>query len=206
MTALVAEQKVKITFLEKENQDNVAKLKELEKKETEIDKLKQQLQDQVAKLEELERQTKEIHDIKQQLQVKRVAFSASLLDKGDGHTGPFNAHTTLIFKRVFTNIGNAYNPHTGIFTAPVRGAYHFEWYIGAHGDASHGTCAVLFKNGEHIFSAWEHQPSHFGTSSNAATLVLEVGDQAFLRLWINNKIYDNQNHHSTFSGHLIFNM
>uniref|UniRef100_A0A3P8P0H3 C1q domain-containing protein n=1 Tax=Astatotilapia calliptera TaxID=8154 RepID=A0A3P8P0H3_ASTCA len=120
--------------------------------------------------------------------VKQVAFSASLLAEGGGITGPFNTHTTLVFKHLVTNIGNAYNPHTGNKTEyPV-----------------YGVAVVLFKNGERIFSAWERQASHFGTASNGASLRLETGDQVFLRLWVNFKIYDNHFHHSTFSGHLLF--
>ncbi|KAF3852673.1 hypothetical protein F7725_006028 [Dissostichus mawsoni] len=88
----------------------------------------------------------------------------------------------------------------------VRGAYHFELYIAAHGEKSHGSFVTLFKNGEHICQTGEHQTSHFGKSANGATLLLEVGEVVFLRLWQNSKIYDDQNHHSTFSGHLLFTM
>uniref|UniRef100_A0A3Q0T8M9 Cerebellin 10 n=1 Tax=Amphilophus citrinellus TaxID=61819 RepID=A0A3Q0T8M9_AMPCI len=138
--------------------------------------------------------------------VKRVAFSASLLASGSGYVGPFNTHTPLVFRNVVSNIGNAYNPHTGFFIAPVRGAYHFEFYVGAHGHNSHPSSAVLIKNGQHIFIAYEHQNSHYGSSANGVTLLLEVGDVVFLRLWVNSRIFDNENHHSTFSGHLLFAM
>uniref|UniRef100_I3JT74 C1q domain-containing protein n=1 Tax=Oreochromis niloticus TaxID=8128 RepID=I3JT74_ORENI len=138
------------------------------------------------------------------LSVKQVAFSASLLDQGGLFIGPFNTQITLIFKRVVTNIGNAYNPHTGIFTAPVRGVYHFEFHIFGHGGTPVG--AYMFRNGDKIFIAYEHSTSGELSASNGASLLLEAGDQVSVRLLTGRRIYDNQAHHTTFSGHLIFTM
>ncbi|XP_034722435.1 complement C1q-like protein 4, partial [Etheostoma cragini] len=95
----------------------------------------------------------------------------------------------------------------GLFTAPVRGAYYFEWWVGAHGDNGvHPGAAVLVKNSEKIALAYEQQTQHYGTASNGASLLLEAGDQVFVRLWANSRAYDNENHHNTFSGHLLFPM
>ncbi|XP_018522687.1 complement C1q tumor necrosis factor-related protein 3-like [Lates calcarifer] len=184
LAASVAQQKVEITFLKIENQEQAAKLKELVKQET-----------------ELEKQRTEINNLKQQFQVKQVAFSASLVAHGEVTLGPFNTQTTLVFKHVVTNIGNAYDANTGVFTAPVKGAYHFEWYIGVHGSIAG---AALVKNTDHIFLAYEHQTNGFGTSSEGVTLLLEAEDVVFLRLWPNTKVFDNLYHHTTFSGHLLF--
>ncbi|XP_039894245.1 complement C1q-like protein 3 isoform X6 [Simochromis diagramma] len=177
LTASLAVQNERITVLQTENQELEAKL---------------------------ESQKTEINQLKQLSEVTQVAFSASLLDQGEGDTGPFNDHTTLVFKHVVTNIGNAYNKNTGIFTAPVRGAYHFDWKVLGR-DSTH-TGAYLFRNEEIIFLAYESQSSGWPSASNGASLLLEVGDQVTVRLWAGSRTYDNENHQTTFSGHLIFTM
>uniref|UniRef100_A0A671WDB0 C1q domain-containing protein n=1 Tax=Sparus aurata TaxID=8175 RepID=A0A671WDB0_SPAAU len=207
MSALLAEQRLEIRILQRENEVQGAKLRVLELQKTETDK---QLQAQTAGLISIKARTdvteNQVEALKRDGEVKQVAFSASLLASGSGTLGPFNTHTLLVFRHIITNIGNAYNPNTGFFIAPVRGAYHFEYYIFGHGHASHGSGAVLVKNGEHIFIAYEHQPSHYGSSANGVTLLLEVGDVVYMRQWHNSRIFDNENHHTTISGHLIFTM
>uniref|UniRef100_A0A8C6SLY8 C1q domain-containing protein n=1 Tax=Neogobius melanostomus TaxID=47308 RepID=A0A8C6SLY8_9GOBI len=131
--------------------------------------------------------------------VGQVAFSASLLTSGAGHTGPFNAFTPLVFRHVISNIGNAYSPTTGFFLAPVRGAYHFEFYIAALG-STHNSGAGLLKNGEHVVVAYETEATSWGQSANGATLLLEANDVVSLRLWVHSRIYENENRHNTFSG------
>uniref|UniRef100_A0A3P9B6W5 C1q domain-containing protein n=1 Tax=Maylandia zebra TaxID=106582 RepID=A0A3P9B6W5_9CICH len=120
----------------------------------------------------------EIDQLKLQSEgIVQVAFSASLVEHvGGTYTGPFNTETTLIFKRVVTNIGNAYNPYTGIFTAPVRGVYNFELTLHGHGDNSYPTAARLFMNKELIFTAWEHQTTLSPSASNGGSLLLDAQD------------------------------
>uniref|UniRef100_A0A3P9DFX1 C1q domain-containing protein n=1 Tax=Maylandia zebra TaxID=106582 RepID=A0A3P9DFX1_9CICH len=151
-------------------------------------------------------QKEQITVLQKETQATHVAFSAAVLLPGTGpYVGPFNTETTLVFKHVVTNIGNAYNPYTGIFTAPVRGVYHFELHMFGHGGVAVG--AYLYKNQGLVVIAYEHQTAAGELSgSNGASLLLEVGDQVFVRLLDGRRIYDNQNHHTTFSGHLIFTM
>ncbi|KAL0966496.1 hypothetical protein UPYG_G00295960 [Umbra pygmaea] len=138
---------------------------------------------------------------------RKVAFSASLGGSGfSGHVGPFNTGITLVFKNVFTNIGNAYNPTTGMFTAPVRGLYLFRLFVYGGGQHSVPISAVLHKNGKQILVAYARQAGYDVAASNGVSLLLEVGDVVNLHLWANNKIFDNASCHSTFSGHLLFTM
>uniref|UniRef100_A0A668U589 C1q domain-containing protein n=1 Tax=Oreochromis aureus TaxID=47969 RepID=A0A668U589_OREAU len=185
-------------------QDTQAVLRELTAsvavQKDEIDQLKLQSTESNSETESLN------NDISLSLSATHVAFSTAVVLPGSGpYIGPFNTETTLIFKHVITNIGNAYKPSTGIFTAPVRGAYHFELHMFGHGGVAVG--AYLYKNEGPVVIAYEHQTAGGELSgSNGASLLLEVGDQVFVRLLNGRRIYDNDNHHTTFSGHLIFTM
>uniref|UniRef100_A0A671R6S1 C1q domain-containing protein n=1 Tax=Sinocyclocheilus anshuiensis TaxID=1608454 RepID=A0A671R6S1_9TELE len=101
---------------------------------------------------------------------------------------------------------DAYDPNTGIFTAPVRGAYAFRVFSKAFGSPERDVTAGLFKNDQHIISTHGHQASGFISSSNGVSLLLEEGDQMKVNLYPGQWIFDNGEHHSTFSGHLLFPM
>uniref|UniRef100_A0A8D0DFE4 Complement C1q-like protein 4 n=1 Tax=Sander lucioperca TaxID=283035 RepID=A0A8D0DFE4_SANLU len=181
-----------------QTQEQVQQKTEVEKLKTELEKLNKQ------QLEQAAQQKTEVDKQKQQQIVQQVAFTASLVVAGETTLGPLASDTTLIYKHVTTNIGNAYNSNTGVFTAPVRGAYYFEWTVGALGDNSYPSAAVLVKNSENVFMAFEQQAAGFMSSSKGVTLLLEVGDVVFVRL--HGVAFDDYNHHNTFSGFLLFPM
>ncbi|KAK2915742.1 hypothetical protein Q8A67_000116 [Cirrhinus molitorella] len=91
LTATVTEQKAEIRALETRLRE------ELNKKTDEISALTQ------SQVEELRKENRD----------RQIAFSTSLMESGSGHVGPFTTDITLIYKNIFTNIGNAYNPITG---------------------------------------------------------------------------------------------
>uniref|UniRef100_UPI003AACC5C0 complement C1q tumor necrosis factor-related protein 3-like n=1 Tax=Centroberyx gerrardi TaxID=166262 RepID=UPI003AACC5C0 len=133
----------------------------------------------------------------------KVAFSAALTDSG--LLGPFNTDTTLVYTNVFTNVGQAYNPVTGIFTAPTKGVYYFRFTGMDYRSAVHMGVA-LYKNDQRIMLTYEINVNngYFEHMSNGVTLELEKGDVVFLRLPANKGLYDNNESHNTFSGFLLF--
>ncbi|XP_042565537.1 complement C1q-like protein 2 isoform X2 [Clupea harengus] len=148
----------------------------------------------------------QVEELRREREERRVSFSASLVASGGENFGPFSKPTTLIYRHVITNTGNAYNPNTGVFRAPVRGVYYFAVIAHGLGHASTPTGVSLHKNEEHVVIAYGHQPSHRVDTSNGASLLLEVGDVVYVKLWPNAWVLDSYNHHTTFSGHLLFPM
>ncbi|XP_066536348.1 complement C1q tumor necrosis factor-related protein 6-like [Hoplias malabaricus] len=157
--------------------------------------------------EKLKNMEEEMKKMKELNTGHTVAFSAFLLDSSQGHTnvGPFETLTTVIYKHVFTNIGEAYNKSTGDFTAPLKGVYDFQVSSKAKGNNEIYLLTGLFKNDAHVTSIYANQMFGMYSSSNGVTLSLEKGDRISVRLYPSAWIFDNgAHHHSSFSGHLLF--
>ncbi|TSL47694.1 Protein kinase C iota type [Bagarius yarrelli] len=147
--------------------------------EQEIHELRKENKEQANQLETLNssRYRIEEHLLTDRREDVRVAFSAFLLNStGPTNVGPFNSTTTLVYKHIFLNIGEGYNPYTGVFTAPLKGAYVFRVFSKGVGRTANSMTTGLFKNGQHTFSTHAHQSGGFYSSSNGAGLLLEKGD------------------------------
>ncbi|XP_036414126.1 uncharacterized protein LOC118798718 [Colossoma macropomum] len=185
--------------LKKENQAQAVNQSVMEARfGTELEELK-------TKNDDLETSfNSQVQSLNKEIQERKVAFSASLSRGEAGHTGPYNTEFPLVYKHVFTNIGNAYNPATGIFTAPVRGVYYFRFT--AHGFGGKDVSVVLQKNGQHIVEALVIQPQDRLSSSNGVSQLLEAGDVVCLKLRANAWVFDTAAHHCTFSGQMLFSL
>ncbi|XP_053199102.1 hyaluronan mediated motility receptor-like [Scomber japonicus] len=129
----------------------------------------------------------------------KVAFSATIIESKDVFTGPQTGISKiLIFNKVFTNIGNAYNSKTGLFTAPRKGVYHFSFMT--FGYSTYTSGAILVKNGNYQVSTWEFKgPDSSDTTSNTVILELNHKDTVNIILWKGGKINTG-----VFSGFLVF--
>ncbi|XDV10961.1 hypothetical protein PO909_000046 [Leuciscus waleckii] len=197
LTTTVTEQRVNIRALEtrlrdaeKADEQQTFILEELNKKHDEMSNISQVTSSQV---EELRKENRD----------REIAFSAGLLQSGSGSIGPSTTDITLVYRNVFTNIGNAYNPVTGIFTAPLKGVYVFKFSVYAHGQ-SNPASAYIIKNEQYAVMAHAQQSQGTLNSSKGVVWILEVGDVVFVRLWPSSRIGDNGNNHNTFSGYMLF--
>ncbi|XDV25739.1 hypothetical protein PO909_029606 [Leuciscus waleckii] len=214
LTATVTEQKVNIRELTATVTEQKTNIRELTATVTEQKTINRALETRLSEqqtfiLEELNKKNDEMSnltlgqvELRKENRDREIAFSTGLMQSGDGYIGPFTTEITLTYRNVFTNIGNAYNPVTGVFTAPLKGAYMFRVSVYGHG----GTVAAasIVKNGERMVLAYTVQPQNDLNSSNGVVLILEVGDVVYVRLWSGARIYDSQYNNNTFSGFLLF--
>ncbi|XP_038582543.1 uncharacterized protein LOC119908759 isoform X2 [Micropterus salmoides] len=146
---------------------------------------------------------KEVNELKRENADRpKVAFSVGLTDAGQ--VGPFNTDITLKFSKVFTNIGQAYSPTTGIFTAPVRGAYYFRFTMWDNRKSS-WMGANLYHNDKRMMWSSDYSDSiGYVAVSNALVLQLEKGDVIYMVLNSSYGVSDENNNRTTFDGFLLF--
>ena len=124
------------------------------------------------------------------------AFFAALVN----NTGPFKQDKDILFTHVITNYGNAYDPRTGVYTAPFRGIYQFVVAISATGGQQAG-CSVMH-NKQSIMTVWaDSQP--WSTTSQTLILRLAVNDKVFVRLQARASNLHGY-YYSSFGGYLLF--
>lgn len=92
-----------------------------------------------------------------------------------------STHSTLKFDDIITNIGNGYNPQTGIFTAPVGGVYGF--FLTLMSVNQHPpTFLSINKHGvvlDEVFA--EGSLDNYDQGSTQVTTHLQAGEQVWVR-------------------------
>ena len=128
-----------------------------------------------------------------------VAFTAGLTHS-ILHAGP---HQNIVFDHVETNVGNGYNPHHGVFTAPVSGLYLF--YSSILSEHGAETWAQIVVNGVNKASIYARgADDRYDQGSQAIVVNLQQGDDvAIQNFFSGHAIHGDANIYSTFSGVLL---
>ena len=129
-----------------------------------------------------------------------MAFLARI----DGFTGSLSEDSTIPFDVVDLNVGNAYDPVNGVFTAPVSGIYELSYEALADDTCGSGAaCVRLTINGVLLSYSCSEYLSSGGT---AVTVQLTAGDTVTVDVnsgspcvVLHNGAYNNK-----FSGHLVY--
>lgn len=129
---------------------------------------------------------------------KRIGFTASI-----SSTSTSWSSGTLVFPLVITNIGNGYNPSTGVFTAPIAGEYVFFVNVQSYHTQTIYVDVVL--NGVTKVRTMAYSSGsndYYDAGPNLVVLSLQKGE----RVWI--KRHSGQGYYidgpiTTFSGFLL---
>ncbi|XP_056225958.1 complement C1q-like protein 3 [Seriola aureovittata] len=124
-----------------------------------------------------------------------------------GAYGPFCSDRIMTYNTVITNIGDAYDKCTGVFTAPIAGVYYFTFFYHAGGE--HESKLILHKNKEPVVMTSDHKEKVTRCTSetadnggNAVFLKLEKGDKVCVHLPAGSHVFASEGH-TTFSGFLV---
>ena len=105
-----------------------------------------------------------------------------------------------MFDKVWTNVGNGYNPNTGKFTAPKSGLYQISGTVMSRpGKVLH---VYLFKNDKQTLSLYSG--TGYATGTVNIVLKLQKGETVYMKHYNSTQtIYSDSGAYCVFSGFLI---
>ena len=141
--------------------------------------------------------------VMQQNNKGRIAFSA-ILDHLQRHTG---LSQVIKYNKVLLNVGHAYEPNTGVFTAPRSGVYQFIYFLAYDETNQSQTWIRLIKNGAVLNAAVVDQinSAQDVQGGNAAIVQLNAHETVWIETWHqNNAEIHGQWGFTSFSGFLLY--
>ncbi|XP_061178742.1 uncharacterized protein LOC133187402 [Saccostrea echinata] len=112
--------------------------------------------------------------------------------------------SAVIYDKVITNVGNAYDATTGTFTAPIEGTYVFHFHALSHSDEE--AWLELFHNNQYVVASYGYTVGSYADAGNSVLLHLKKGDTVKVkaRPGTDVKLYgDSDEYYTTFSGALL---
>ena len=106
----------------------------------------------------------------------------------------------ILFDKVWTNVGNGYNPNTGKFTAPKSGLYQISGTVMSEsGKKLH---VYLFKNDKQTVSLYTG--TGYATGTVNIVFKLQKGETVYMKHYNSTQtIYSDSSVYCVFSGFLI---
>jgi len=126
-----------------------------------------------------------------------VAFTAvKVADQTD-----VGNNQNILFEKVVLNEGNAFHPHTGVFTAPVSGVYCFQAMVMVRPQSQPFVASITHDGEDIVYTQGQN-----GYDLSPASVVIRV--QAGEDVWVRNIVYIATNivghSYSSFSGFLLW--
>lgn len=108
---------------------------------------------------------------------------------------------TLVFDAIISNVGNGYNPRTGVFTAPMNGAYVF--YVSCIEYERQDLRLEIVLNNVSKVRTLAYGGTDYQTGTNMVVLNLREGDNVWVRHYLGRGYYSKSIPLTTFTGFMI---